>query len=224
MPFVEGSEEHRRFSWKGKRGGEAFRRGSGGRADRLAPRRFSAIRRSQSARRVGFARAEIALFEANFSLFFLLGRGFSASKRPWSSRSRGWSIPPENARRSPGWIRIGFPQHGGPDELRKRQEGLDEREAGQLRGREDLRSSPTLSTTGPAFSKGSVATTRRAARRSSGSTTTFDRLFWSAKIYRMVIPYTIDPAPRGDTRGRPRDEFKACYIRPLVYRGYGTSA
>ncbi len=49
-----------------------------------------------------------------------------------------------------------------------------------------------------------------------------DRLFWSAKIYRMVIPYTIDQLKEATLEVVRANDFKACYIRPLVYRGYGT--
>ena len=49
-----------------------------------------------------------------------------------------------------------------------------------------------------------------------------DRLFNSAKIYRMEIPYT-----RGEIRQAILDTVaanghKSCYIRPLVFRGYGS--
>ena len=49
-----------------------------------------------------------------------------------------------------------------------------------------------------------------------------DRLFASAKIYRMEIPFSkaeIDEAVLETIRA---NEFGACYIRPIVYRGMGT--
>ena len=49
-----------------------------------------------------------------------------------------------------------------------------------------------------------------------------DRLFWSAKIYRMVIPYTIDELREATLEVVRANGFPACYIRPLVYRGYGS--
>ena len=49
-----------------------------------------------------------------------------------------------------------------------------------------------------------------------------DRLFWSAKIYRMAIPYTVDQLKEATLAVVRANDFKACYIRPLVYRGYGT--
>ncbi len=48
-----------------------------------------------------------------------------------------------------------------------------------------------------------------------------DRLFNSARIYRMEIPYdkdVLNEAIRDTVRENGYDE---CYIRPLVYRGYG---
>src|SRR5512137_1787104 len=47
------------------------------------------------------------------------------------------------------------------------------------------------------------------------------RLFDSTKIYRTEIPYTeaqVEEAILGTIRA---NKMKACYIRPIVYRGYG---
>ncbi|MEO6323869.1 MAG: branched-chain amino acid transaminase [Thermoanaerobaculia bacterium] len=49
-----------------------------------------------------------------------------------------------------------------------------------------------------------------------------DRLFWSAKIYRMEIPYTIDELREATLETVRANGFEACYIRPLVYRGFGS--
>ena len=49
-----------------------------------------------------------------------------------------------------------------------------------------------------------------------------DRLFWSAKIYRMTIPFTIGELREATLEVVRANDFKACYIRPLVYRGYGS--
>lgn len=49
-----------------------------------------------------------------------------------------------------------------------------------------------------------------------------DRLFDSAKIYRMEIPYTpaqVNDAILATIRA---NELEACYIRPVVFRGYGS--
>jgi branched-chain amino acid aminotransferase len=49
-----------------------------------------------------------------------------------------------------------------------------------------------------------------------------DRLFNSAKIYRMEIPYTSDEISTAIVQTVQANNHKACYIRPLVFRGVGT--
>ena len=49
-----------------------------------------------------------------------------------------------------------------------------------------------------------------------------ERLVWSAKIYRMEIPYSIPLLCAATLETIKANGFKACYIRPLVYRGYGS--
>jgi branched-chain amino acid aminotransferase len=49
-----------------------------------------------------------------------------------------------------------------------------------------------------------------------------DRLFWSAKIYRMDIPYTQEQIRDATLETIRANGFEACYIRPLVYRGFGS--
>jgi branched-chain amino acid aminotransferase len=49
-----------------------------------------------------------------------------------------------------------------------------------------------------------------------------DRLLWSAKIYRMQIPYSIDELKEATLETIRANGFSACYIRPLVYRGFGS--
>ncbi len=46
------------------------------------------------------------------------------------------------------------------------------------------------------------------------------RLFNSAKIYRMDIPYTQDEVNAATLELIRRNEHEECYIRPIVYRGY----
>ncbi len=46
------------------------------------------------------------------------------------------------------------------------------------------------------------------------------RLFNSAKIYRMDIPYTEDEINNAIIELIKKNELEDCYIRPLVYRGY----
>ena len=48
-----------------------------------------------------------------------------------------------------------------------------------------------------------------------------DRLFDSAKIYRMDVPYTREELTRAQLETVAANKLDACYIRPVVYRGYG---
>jgi branched-chain amino acid aminotransferase len=47
------------------------------------------------------------------------------------------------------------------------------------------------------------------------------RLFRSAKLYHMDIPYSIDAMGDAIKEVIRANDLKACYIRPVVYRGYG---
>ena len=47
------------------------------------------------------------------------------------------------------------------------------------------------------------------------------RLFDSAKIYRMEIPYSIDDYCEVCLEVIRRNKMEQCYIRPVVFRGYG---
>ncbi|MEO5511759.1 MAG: branched-chain amino acid transaminase [Longimicrobiales bacterium] len=49
------------------------------------------------------------------------------------------------------------------------------------------------------------------------------RLFDSAKIYRMQIPYTPDELTMVVAELIERNELHACYVRPMVMRGYGAA-
>lgn len=49
-----------------------------------------------------------------------------------------------------------------------------------------------------------------------------DRLVWSAKIYRMEIPFSIEQLREATMEVIRANGFEACYIRPLVYRGFGS--
>jgi branched-chain amino acid aminotransferase len=49
-----------------------------------------------------------------------------------------------------------------------------------------------------------------------------DRLLWSAKIYRMEIPYSIEELKEATLAVIRANGFEHCYIRPLVYRGFGS--
>lgn len=48
------------------------------------------------------------------------------------------------------------------------------------------------------------------------------RLFNSCKMYRMEIPYNEEEFSTAVIETIKTNELKACYIRPVVYRGYGT--
>jgi branched-chain amino acid aminotransferase len=47
-----------------------------------------------------------------------------------------------------------------------------------------------------------------------------ERLFNSAKIYRMDMPYTFEQLSRAQLETVAANKKDACYIRPIVYRGY----
>jgi branched-chain amino acid aminotransferase len=48
-----------------------------------------------------------------------------------------------------------------------------------------------------------------------------ERLFDSTKMYYTEIPYSIKDLEKGCVDTIHANKMKACYIRPLVYRGYG---
>jgi branched-chain amino acid aminotransferase len=48
------------------------------------------------------------------------------------------------------------------------------------------------------------------------------RLFDSAKIYRMPIPYSQEEVTEAILSTIRANNLEACYVRPIVYRGYGT--
>ena len=49
-----------------------------------------------------------------------------------------------------------------------------------------------------------------------------DRLFRSAGLYYMDLPYTQEQIRQATLELVARNNLRSCYIRPLVYRGYGT--
>ncbi len=49
-----------------------------------------------------------------------------------------------------------------------------------------------------------------------------DRLFFSAGVYKMEIPYTKEEIMRACIEVVRANEFEDCYIRPLVYKGFGS--
>ncbi len=47
-----------------------------------------------------------------------------------------------------------------------------------------------------------------------------ERLFFSAKVYRMKVPFTREQVERACIETVSVNRLNECYIRPLVYRGY----
>lgn len=47
-----------------------------------------------------------------------------------------------------------------------------------------------------------------------------ERLFYSAKVYRMTIPYTREEIEKACLEAVAVNDLRECYLRPLVYRGY----
>ena len=139
-------------------------------------------------------------------------------------RARGW--PPDsgpgrrrtNRGRHPGGPRqpLGAPcsEHRGPH--------LAERRVRRLGGREGTRTHPLLALRHGGL-RGRSAPTRppRAAPPSSATRTTSTGSSSSAKLYYMDLPFS--PAELREVTHEliVRNGFKSCYIRPLVYRGYG---
>jgi branched-chain amino acid aminotransferase len=48
-----------------------------------------------------------------------------------------------------------------------------------------------------------------------------DRLFKSAELYYMPIPYTLEELRQATHELIAANELRECYIRPIVFRGYG---
>ncbi len=49
-----------------------------------------------------------------------------------------------------------------------------------------------------------------------------ERLFRSAELYYMPIPYSREQIRQATLETIARNNFRECYIRPIVFRGYGT--
>ena len=49
-----------------------------------------------------------------------------------------------------------------------------------------------------------------------------ERLFRSAELYYMEIPFTAEQLRAATLELVARNGLRSCYIRPIVYRGYGT--
>lgn len=49
-----------------------------------------------------------------------------------------------------------------------------------------------------------------------------ERLLNSARIYRMEVPYGYDELMEACLQLVPANDYKECYLRPIIVRGYGT--
>jgi len=47
-----------------------------------------------------------------------------------------------------------------------------------------------------------------------------DRLMFSARVYRMEVPYTAEQIKQACVETIARNGLRECYVRPLIYRGY----
>ena len=101
-------------------------------------------------------------------------------------------------------------------------EDLDGRRARRLGRRQDSRPHPHPPLRHAACSRASGPTRPRRAPAVFRLTDHIERLFDSAKILMMDIPYHRRPARRGDEGdGAGERARRRCYIRPIVYLGYG---
>ncbi|MGZ5333585.1 MAG: branched-chain amino acid transaminase [Solirubrobacterales bacterium] len=48
-----------------------------------------------------------------------------------------------------------------------------------------------------------------------------ERLAWSARMYHMQLPYSIEEMQEATHELIRRNRLQSCYIRPIAYRGYG---
>ena len=82
--------------------------------------------------------------------------------------------------------------------------------------------SPTRCTTAAACSRASAPTRPTDGPAVFRLTDHIERLFDSAKILMIDIPYTVEELVEA-TQGRPcgSNDLPSCYIRPIVYLGYG---
>ena len=73
-----------------------------------------------------------------------------------------------------------------------------------------------------ASSRASAATTPRSARPCSATRTTSTGCSSSAELYYMPVPYDREQIRQATLETIARNGLRSCYIRPLVFRGYGT--
>ena len=88
-------------------------------------------------------------------------------------------------------------------------------------GRARSTSSPTRSTTAPGSSKAYARTRPTTGPAVFRLTDHIVRLFDSAKIMMMEIPYTVDEIVQAVKDTVRATGLPSCYIRPIAYYGYG---
>ena len=76
-------------------------------------------------------------------------------------------------------------------------------------------------TTAAAGSKAFGATKQKRGRQFSGWINTSTGCSIPPRIYRAEIPYTKEEIEAAIKETIKANKLKACYIRPVVYRGYG---
>ena len=77
------------------------------------------------------------------------------------------------------------------------------------------------STTARACSRASAPTRPSAARRVFRFREHLERLARSAQLYYMDLPYSIEKLREATHELIRVNKLRSCYIRPLVFRGYG---
>ena len=124
-------------------------------------------------------------------------------------------------------------RHGGSGRLRscvtageKRRDAVRRRRSGAMAAScpgmtPRCTSSPMRSITGPGSSRASAPTRRRRGTAVFRLTTHLERLRRSAALYEMDLGLSTDELPRPSTTPSPVNGMDSCYIRPIVFRGYG---
>ena len=99
---------------------------------------------------------------------------------------------------------------------------LDERRVRALGGRPGSRAHARAALRHRRSSRASAATTPRSARRSSATRTTSSGCSARASSTTWTIPFDREQIRQATLETIARNDLRSCYIRPLVFRGYGT--
>ena len=89
-------------------------------------------------------------------------------------------------------------------------------------GRQESTSSRTGCTTGRACSRACAATTQSRPCGVPQRRSRAERLLKSAELYYMPVPYSDEELRAATREVVARNGLRSCYIRPIVFRGYGT--